>query len=237
MEEFELALDDCLEKLASGKLSVAQCLARYPKYASALRPLLETALQLQQGKRVRPSGATRDRARAELAGHQEAYPRKRQRSRGIIPTPVTGLLVLVLAAFCAGSAFAQEALPGQLLYSLKLSTEQAWRAASPNPIRADLALVGRRTNELIQLSKESSAQGRQLSSMGGAELEGLAAYRAVLARLSSQTDGPEGNEILAALQARQSDLSQAGIHLAELDDILAHGHADKDKGHSSPNVP
>ena len=38
MDELELVLDDCLQRLASGKSSLAQCLARYPQYAAELRP-------------------------------------------------------------------------------------------------------------------------------------------------------------------------------------------------------
>src|SRR5512146_1233597 len=144
MDELELALDDCLQRLASGKLSLGQCLARYPQYASELRPILETALRVQQGKNVRPSGAMRARTRARLAQHIERHPRQPRKIR-VVPRLAFALVSVALALILVGTAFAQAALPGQVLYRLKLSTERAWRAASPNPVSTDLLLADRRT--------------------------------------------------------------------------------------------
>ena len=79
MEELELALDDCLDQLISGKLSLRQCLAHYPKYAEELRPLLEAALSLHGNREVRAPGALRARIRAQLMEHRgddEEQPRR-----------------------------------------------------------------------------------------------------------------------------------------------------------------
>jgi hypothetical protein len=84
MYEFELVLDDCLQELSAGKSSLGQCLTRYPKYAAELRPLLETALRLQQGKGGKPSGAVRDRTRGTLAGYIRSHPRDTRHASGFL---------------------------------------------------------------------------------------------------------------------------------------------------------
>src|SRR5512143_3588430 len=109
MDDLELALDKCLQQLAAGKWSLGQCLAQYPQYAAELRPLLETALQLQHGKAIRPSGSMRDRTRAELANYMQAHPRGRKASA----LPKAGakvgvlLIVVLLALAIATTALAQ----------------------------------------------------------------------------------------------------------------------------------
>ena len=233
MDDLELALDDCLQRLASGKSSLAQCLARYPQYAAELRPLLETALRLQQGKDVRPTGALRDRARAELADYIQSHPQRGRRERNL-PKLAMGVLIVVCLLALGGTAFAQAALPGQILYALKLSTERAWRSAAPDPVSADLTLADRRANELIMLGQQNSMVV-DVSAQANAESQGIAAYNDVLNRLGTETDGPNGDRILMELQGHQTALSHAGIHIPKLDDIISQAHSQKN--HNPKNTP
>jgi hypothetical protein len=228
MDNLELALDDCLQQLAAGKSSLGQCLARYPQYAAELRPLLETALRLQQGKQVRPSGAMRDRARFRLAKHIDLHPRRRVPA---VPRLAIGFAALALALMAVTTAFAQAALPGQTLYALKLSTERAWRAASPDPVAVDLSLADRRADELIQLTHQ---RNQDVSSKHDESL-GIAAYNDVLTRLSSESSGAKGADVLTALENHQKKLLDAGIHVPELDDIVSHGKSGN--GQSPPKKP
>src|SRR5512135_1530590 len=131
MEELELALDNCLQQLAAGKASLAQCLSRYPQFAAELRPLLETALRFRQGKALHPSGAVRDRTRARLVSHMRTHPQPRPIRA--LPRLAFGMAGIVLALGLVSTAAAQSALPGQPLYAWKLTTERAWRATSPDP--------------------------------------------------------------------------------------------------------
>src|SRR5512146_1090206 len=119
MDELENALDDCLQRLASGKTTLAQCLARYPQHANELRPMLEAALQVRRGKDVRPSGAVRDRTRTKLMKHIATHPRQPRTIR-VVPRLAFSLVGVVLALLMAGTAAAQGAMPGQALYGLKL---------------------------------------------------------------------------------------------------------------------
>jgi hypothetical protein len=231
MDNFELALDDCLQQLSAGKFSLGQCLRRYPEYAAELRPLLEAALQLQRGKKVRPSGAARDRTRSKLTDYIEAHPR-RPRNLKQVPRLVFVALSLVLALVVAVPAFAQDALPGQALYALKLTTERAWRAAAPDPAAADLTLADRRTDEILALANNQAHAARDDSSTL-AESEGIAAYTDVLTRLETETTGPDGAHILKVLQAHQEKLLHAGIRVPELDHILLSAGSQNGGGHNT----
>ncbi|MGE5072101.1 MAG: hypothetical protein ACM3MF_01620, partial [Anaerolineae bacterium] len=212
MNEFENALDDCLRQLGSGRSSLGQCLARYPQYAAELRPLLETALRLQRGRGVRPSGAARDRTRSKVAEYIQSHP---QRPRNMTPVPrlAFAMLVVVLAFAFASTAFAQTALPGQILYALKLSSERAWRAASPNPVDVDISLADRRADEILVLATNRAHAARDDSKTVEAESEGIAGYNDVLLRLADEVKGPDADHILIVLQAHQAKFSHAGIHV------------------------
>jgi hypothetical protein len=239
MDDLELALDKCLQQLAAGKWSLGQCLAKYPQYATELRPLLETALQLQRGKTIRPSGTTRDRTRAELASYMEAHPRGGKASRGPkLGTKVGVLLIVVILALAITSAaFAQNALPGQALYALKLTTERAWRAVAGDPIKADLILESRRADELIQLAKNQSSHPSNAALGVNAETAGIAAYTDVLNRLDQESNSENGEQILSELQEHQTAFAQAGIHVPRLDDILLRAQMQKDRGKGQGKEP
>jgi hypothetical protein len=222
MDELELALDDCLQRLASGKANLAQCLARYPQYADRLRPMLEAALQVRRGRDVRPSGAVRARARARVMEHIEAHPRRRRSS---LVLPPLALIVMVLACMLLlfGTGAAQAAMPGQPLYGLKLSSEQAWCATYPDRVSADLFLADRRASELVELASVPSAgQNSAGISEEGAESEVVAAYTDVLDRLDTETTDVNAGRVMTELEAHQQRLLKAGLHVPKLDNILEH---------------
>ena len=210
MNELEFALDDCLQQLATGKAGLDECLACHPSLAAELRPLLETAIRLQPGKDVKPSGALRDRTRARLAEHIEEHPRRHPKRRRPIPGLVTGLVALALTLLVVSTAFAQAALPGESLYTWKLSTERLWRATSSDPVAVDLSLAGRRTDELVSVGKDSAR-----------ESDGIAAYTDVLNRLAAESAGPHSDQVLSQLQAHQQTLAKAGLHIPQLDRIIS----------------
>ncbi len=237
MEELELALDDCLQRLASGKASLAQCLARYPQYAAELRPMLEAALELRRGKAVRPSGAVRYRTRTKLQQHIEAHPRQPRKMR-VVPRLAFMVMVLACVLLAAGTGAAQAAMPGQILYGLKLSSERAWRAAAPDPVAADLYLADRHANELVMVAswQPASAAGGGVSEES-AEAQAMGAYVEVLDRLATETTALNASSILSELQEHHDKLLRAGIHVPRLDDIISHAQSQKNPGQGNGNKP
>jgi hypothetical protein len=63
----EVILDRCLEELRTRRVTVDECLARYPDDAADLAPLLELALALEGTMDVKPSVEFKAGTRARLA--------------------------------------------------------------------------------------------------------------------------------------------------------------------------
>ena len=67
MNEYDVILDECVDLIASGESSLAECLASYPEYAAQLEPILITVVCLQdEGRNVIPPPSLRSRIRGEL---------------------------------------------------------------------------------------------------------------------------------------------------------------------------
>lgn len=213
--DFDQALDDCAGRIASGESNLDECLRWYPEYAAQLKPLLQTAIQVERGRGLKPSADFKARGRSQLMAHIRAHPR--QRSWGTaFSTPSlawrlgTALAVLILVFFITGTVFAQNALPGQALYGWKLSSEQVWRGVSPDPVGVDLALADRRANEI---AAESSDAVRQAEAVNG--------YQEVLSRLTSETTRENSGRIVNALKVHQKEFSAAGVAVPELESLLS----------------
>jgi len=221
MKKLDRVLEDCLERAAKGE-SLEQCLLHYPQFADELRPLLQTAAQLECADEVHPSEEFEKYGRAQLISYMSAHPRKRTVSQtlrsprgsahGLKPIwrLAVSFAVVVVAFFVTGTALAQSALPGQPLYGWKLTSEAAWRALSPNPVTTDLTLTKRRTQEALSVS------GREQETA----LQGLGE---VLTRLASEeeTDPSVKSLIVPVLTTARDDLEESGIQVPELDEYLS----------------
>lgn len=218
--DFDDALEDCAGRIASGESSLDECLTRYPEYAARLKPLLQAAVRVERGRRIIPSATFKARARAQLTAHMQAHPRRRSWTDMFSLSPVrqlgTALAVLILAFLLTGTAFAQNALPGQPLYSWKLSSEQAWRAVSFDRVGVDLVLADRRAYEI---TVETSDAGRQAEAVQG--------YQEVLSRLTSENDAQNNDRIVKTLQSHQEKFSAAGVSVPDLESLLS----------STPSLP
>jgi hypothetical protein len=208
MEPFELILDNCLNQLASGVSTLDECLARYPERAAELRPLLRIAAGFEGARDLRPSPAFKARTRAKLTLHMQALPRRRS---VFIPflRVAFAMSALVLIFLSAGTALAQRAMPGDLLYDWKLTSEEIWRATASDSLEADLFLADRRVNEMLSVAGDAPAYNLALQG-----------YLDVLARLAVYTDAASQARILPVLMSQQELFGNAGISVPELDSVI-----------------
>ena len=194
MTKFEQVLDECLSDLEQGASNVDECLARHPKHAAQLKPVLLIADSFEQGLAIEPSPAFKARARAKLTLHMQAYPRRRSSRSGFaFWRLVTGLAMLMLALLATGTVYAQGALPGDLFYAWKLTSENAWRAVSPDPVRTDLMIANRRIDEMNAVASDPVRSALAL--------EG---YQEVLIRLQAEVDAETLEGLLPQLETEQA---------------------------------
>jgi hypothetical protein len=199
-------LEDCLEHIAQGE-TLQACLSRYPEQAAALEPLLVAAGRLEEeGARVRPSAAFKARTRSRLYAHMDAHPRQRRQFGLPHFSPMlrlmSALAAVLIACTVTGTALAQSALPGDLLYTWKLTSEQAWRSISPDPVGVDLARGDRRIDEAVAVSANADAQGIALH-----------AYQSIVTDLEKYEDLSVRERISTGLKTQQDKLKNSGLEL------------------------
>lgn len=122
------ALQECLIALDQG-VRLEDVLARYPKFAKELRPILETAEFVHNATRFSTDRAANDRSRTRMLAHAARLRgRKAKRLRPTLPrfalAAFTTVFIAVLTLSGLVSVSAQ-ALPGDDLYGMKRSVEAA----------------------------------------------------------------------------------------------------------------
>ena len=195
MTEFEQALDACLHDLEQGASNVDQCLARHPRHAAQLKPILLLTEAFEQGRAIEPSPAFKARTRAKLTLHMQAHPRRSAQAGFAFWRFATNLVMVVLAFLAAGTVYAQSALPGDLFYDWKLASENVWRVVSPDPISTDLAIAQRRMDEMHAVANDPVRSALAL--------EG---YQEVLTRLQAELDAETLEQILPQLEIEQEPI-------------------------------
>ena len=165
--EFDNILNECLERLLVRSETIEQCLQRYPGQAVELKPLLETALAARKASAVTPNPEFRARARYEFHAALQKMPARAVREapakRLFLPrwaTAVAAVLVLLLGSGGTVAA-ASNSMPDEILYPVKLATEQVWLALTPSDIgKAELyvRLADRRVAEIATMVSTGKAE-------------------------------------------------------------------------------
>jgi hypothetical protein len=213
MNERELAgvLDLCLEAMAAGD-SMAACLARHPKQAGVLEPMLAAAADLQALNRNFLSARARQRAKARL-GEAQALRRSGVGSRpapaawwlrlGVFrPSPALAGLVVAVCLVLLSAGLVAASQPGDLAYGLRVAAERvpARLAASPEArAQAELGAADRRVNDLQRsLGQGIPPDGRAVTAL----LAGDEAAARIAASLTSEVQA----QIAARIRAQADRL-------------------------------
>jgi hypothetical protein len=127
---FNSILDECLQAVRYGE-PVEAIVARYPRHARRLRPVLNIASRVQTSPRVlpRPQAQEQSWRIVRERAHQLRTGTRRitvRRNYGLVLKPAAALiaLVLLIGSFGGGLAYAsQDAMPDSPLYAVKLAGE------------------------------------------------------------------------------------------------------------------
>lgn len=147
LRSFNSILDECVDSIRQGG-SIDDCLARYPKHAERLRPMLSLATKLPTVPPAQPRAAVQaaawDRVRQRAAEMREGKRRRSVSLGGGWLKPAAITVALALGVFGSGGATvlaSQSALPDSPLYRVKLFSEDArlWFVFDDNH-KADILL-------------------------------------------------------------------------------------------------
>lgn len=181
-ERIEELLQTCLESIAAGYDTIDSVLARYPQMADELRPALEAASWLSLRSDLldpRPGFVAASRARLfeqlqrEQAARQITRPEKPasawHRLLGTFFRPrwayrlALGMFLLIVLTIVTGSGLvaASEALPGEVLYPVKLAYEKVQLSASlstANDANLHIEFAQRRLAEIQKSVEEGRSE-------------------------------------------------------------------------------
>lgn len=203
-KEFDNVLDECLERVLVKGETIEQCLQRYPKQAAELEPLLQTALVAKKALAIQPRAEFKARARYQFRSALQEVASKRSRPLfGWFPqwaTVVTIVLVLMLVG--GGTVVAADnSMPDELLYPVKLETERVRLILTPSDIgKAQLCarLADRRVAEIIYMANKGDAQQVELIA------QRLDKRLVMLAGLASALKAGGAPEVLAPAPAEEA---------------------------------
>ncbi|MEI7645349.1 MAG: DUF5667 domain-containing protein, partial [Chloroflexales bacterium] len=186
----EEALDICLARMRAEE-SAEECMRDFPQYVGELEPLLAAAAQLcnwiPPELSIRARTAARTRARLAL---RRAHRQRESWRWGSWALRLGTAVLLAIALFGGGVAFAGSSLPGSPLYGVKRAGESARLAFTRNNAdraRLNLALAQLRIDEIIAVAKAGQRVDPQLI----ADLDGsyLATARAICELAPEQRPG------------------------------------------------
>jgi hypothetical protein len=181
MRKFEDVLTQCIEDIKAGRATIEDCLARYPSLRERLEPLLKIALAIGEPPDVKPSPDFKLKARVQLMEqiHEKQAATRWPWSRhsdsvGVIPgrnrfstARIAIVIVLTLSALVGGTVYAaQDSMPGDLLYPVKLAVEQVRMMLRGDDVgRAErvLSFADRRLMEIEALAEEGRLQDLDLA--------------------------------------------------------------------------
>lgn len=203
--DLETTLDICLNQIEEGGSSIDECLALYPEYAAQLKPLLMAATRLSRARDVVPDPAYKTRARSQLNAFMQQNP-QRKRVSPVLWRFAVGFATIMMLFLASGTAFAQQALPGDAFYNWKLTSEHIWRLTSKDQLAVDLTLSNRRLSELMEVSQDDIRREWAITN-----------YEKLLVKFRNAESEEARERILPVLRAQHEALIQAGILVPELE--------------------
>ena len=187
-KDFDSILDKCLSQIRTGKVDVKSCLNQYPEHAARLRPLLETAALLWQKPQPQPRPEAVSRGEQLMLGRVAEKRSSKALRKGLVRTigdkidigrsgpggssflpprwrpRWVGVVAGILALFMLSGgvvAASSYSMPGELLYPVKIATEQTRLVLTPSEVgkaKLHITLAGHRMEEIAEMSRRGQAE-------------------------------------------------------------------------------
>ena len=167
-DRFENTLDECLERLLQGE-SVEQVLARYPKQAAELEPLLRVAANARKASAIDPRPEFKARVRYQVQSSLQTNKQKAQPKRPPLSAWVPRWALVMAAVFLvivlAGTrtvAASTSSMPGDTLFPVKQATEhvqQRLTHSNMGKARLQARFADNRVSEIARLANKGNDKG------------------------------------------------------------------------------
>jgi DNA-directed RNA polymerase specialized sigma24 family protein len=192
---------------------------------SSLQTVSRFLEHLNLGREVKPSSGFNTHTRLWLAQYLQFHAHRPAGSSTF--WRMTLIYTALVAAFLiTGTAKAQSALPGDILYGWKRTSEQAWLSLSPDPVGTNIILADRRLNELIAVEHDPVRRAEASSD-----------YSAALTKLNPVSNSTTSARLLPVLRAHSQRLANAGLPAAQVNNYLTVGVASGSSVNLDPVIP
>lgn len=234
------ALQECVQALEAG-MTLDECLNRYPSLASDLRPLLESALAARVLSQLAVPGNAVTRGRARLLSHaaqMREVNRQRVHLPGVWRLAVASVAVLVVLVFTSNGfiAASANALPGDPLYSVKRTVEDARLRLASNPqeiAQIQEEISKRRVEETESLLSEQRTEDVEFEGVVSEQLSDGWRIAGIPVLLADQTEVQGAISVGVMVEVR-GQTQPDGSLLAERIRVEQPGDGGQDEG-STPN--
>ncbi|UCD10185.1 MAG: hypothetical protein JSU79_05990 [Dehalococcoidales bacterium] len=170
MEKIETILTDCIRDIKSGKATLAECLDRYDSRRNELEPLLKMALSVHELPEFKLNSSHKQAVKTQMLYNIQFTRQKNSRSftdifsfgipyqsRWARVAVSIIVVVILLSTLAGGTAYAaQDSLPGDFLYPVKVRTEDArllMAGDESNKAKLSLNFAQTRLDEMSELMK------------------------------------------------------------------------------------
>ena len=218
MSEFDVILEECVDLIASGESSLEECLIAYPEFAAQLEPILCTATRLREAGEITPPPFLRARIRGELRQAAKSTSPQKGRLPVFFWQKALNVSLMALTVVMTNTLFAQQALPGEILYRWKLASEKLWRAMTADPLGTDLEISNRRVHEYLAVSVDQQRRTQV-----------LLGYNRLLVRFEDDHNEADRTRIMSVLKSQQDSLHRVGLSIPALDSYFT--------GRTGTNIP
>lgn len=218
MENIETIVTNCIREIKSGKATLAECLNRYPSRSQELEALLEVALNIQEPPAFELDSSYKQAAKARLlqqikdAKQEKSWSLSDIFSFGLPPqlawariTVSVVVVLIVISMLAGGIAYAaQDSLPGDSLYPVKIRTEDIRLMTARNSAdKAELNLKFAQTR-LVEMSKLANSNEEKTELAVNGYRDNLDAAMAQIRRISDAST--LSNSLAGALEDIQNQI-------------------------------
>lgn len=208
--EFDSLLNECLDAVLAGELTIEGCLERYPQYADLLRPELQAAVLVSRLKSPQLAESSVQDLEARLRTRmQTPRPRNVIHIAGLtFSRAAAAVMIVFLLIFGSGAgvvAASANTIPGDTLYPVKRLWELLILLLAP--------LTGELDDLWLHLARTRFGEVQRLIAQGRLSEDALFDLYEATAKTIELSDAQTARQALAYMHNAQAYLQQADLPL------------------------